>query len=485
MKLSDYAEHDAVSLAAAIASGDYSRDEVTGAAISAIECLNPQLNAVVMTNFDAAKKNAVTSASGPLAGVPFLLKDVNVFTHDMPTTFSSPFFKDVKPRPDSEIVKRWRDAGLTILGKTNTPEFAEDFVCEPTFRGAALNPWDLSLTVGGSSGGAGAAVASGMIPIAHGTDLGGSIRIPAACCGVFGLKPTSGLCPVDAGAPELASGFNSDHVLTRSVRDSATMLDASAGPLLGNRYFVQAQVPSYLACLQEPLPTLRVGVCLHTPYGELVPQKQQLAVKKVSDILQANGHELIDYRYPTDLELGEWADSLWMLDVVYEINQRIAELGREPEHHEQEGLTRHLRKRVASMTAMEHHIARLNAHRASVKLMQSMANVDLLLTPALGCDPIPVGSLDSRSDTFSYDTWADQGYKFAPFSQVCNITGQPAASLPVQLAEKEMPCAVQFAGHQCQDHLVLQMSALIERELRWGNYRPPIWAGKTTALPTP
>ena len=197
----EYAKLDAVALAVAIKRGEVTCSEVIEAAISAIELLNPQLNAVVIENFQNARQAAASNiADGALAGAPFLLKDVNVFTHDMPTTFSCRFFRDARPRADSEIVRRWRNAGLIVTGKTNTPEFAEDFVCEPTFRGAALNPWNLAVTTGGSSGGAGAAVASGMVPLAHGTDLGGSIRIPAACCGVYGLKPTTGLNPVDASS---------------------------------------------------------------------------------------------------------------------------------------------------------------------------------------------------------------------------------------------------------------------------------------------
>ena len=169
----DYAELDAVGLSQAIRRGDVSAGEVTEVAIGLIEQLNPSLNAVVMTNFDNARGVAASDLPHtPIAGVPFLLKDANQFSHDMPTTFSCRFFADAKPKPDSAMVTRWRDAGLVILGKTNTPEFAEDFVCEPTFRGVTLNPWNASLTTGGSSGGAGAAVAAGIVPMAHASDIG-------------------------------------------------------------------------------------------------------------------------------------------------------------------------------------------------------------------------------------------------------------------------------------------------------------------------
>ncbi|MFT5221120.1 MAG: amidase [Planctomycetota bacterium] len=480
MNISDYAKLDGVAIAAAIANGDYSRSEVTEVAIATIEALNPKLNAVVMENYANARASAV--GTGPIAGVPFLIKDVNVFTADMPTTFSCRFFDGVAPRADSEIVKRWRNAGLVVLGKTNTPEFAEDYVCEPTFRGPALNPWNPAMTTGGSSGGAGAAVASGMVPIAHGTDLGGSIRIPAACCGVFGLKPTTGLNAVDVSHPELASGFNSDHVLTRSVRDSAAVLDATAWPITGYRYQPQRAVPSYLQCLELDLPPLRIGICTKTPDGKQTPATQSAAVERVGKILSDHGHVLVEYEYPQELEFGEWMDTLWMFDVVYEMDRRIAELGRQPEADELEAMTRHIRELVASMSAMDHYHARLNAHQNSVRLMTSMADLDIVLTPALGSDPVAVGEFDSRTDAFDYKRWAEQGYDFAPFSYICNISGQPAASIPVPQKgslKDGPPCAIQLAGHLGQDHLLLQLSAMLEQELDWQASRPPIWAGNS------
>jgi amidase len=478
MKFSEYANLDAVELSAAIKRGDLTAGEVTEKAIEALDKMNPELNAVVMTNYDNARACAGGQLPNtPLAGAPFLLKDVNLFSHDMPTTFSCRFFEDASPKPDSELVARWRKTGLNMLGKTNTPEFAEDFVCEPTFRGPTLNPWNTAVTTGGSSGGAGAAVASGMVPLAHATDLGGSIRIPAACCGVFGLKPTAGLNSVGPYYMEISNGFNSDHVLTRSVRDSAAALDSSTGPLIGNRYQVRPRVDSYLQALDQPPSKLRIGVSKSTPDGLAVGGAQALSVDRVSAALEDMGHEICDYSYPTDLDLDDWMENLWMVDVVYEIDNRIAEIGREPEDHELEALTRYLRKHVAGLSAMDLYRARQGAHEDSLKLMNSMNKVDLVLTPTLGSDPIPVGAMDSRTDNFSFDTWGETGHAFAPFAYICNVSGQPAASLPIQLNPGEHPCAVQLAGHTCEDHVLLQVSAQLEEQFQWHKYRPPIWVG--------
>lgn len=478
MNFSDYAELDAVGISTAIRKGEVSSQEVTDKAIEVAELMNPDLNALVLTNYDNARSFAAGKLpETPVSGVPFYLKDVNQFSHDMPTTFSCRFFESASPKEDSELVRRWRQAGLVFLGKTNTPEFAEDFVCEPTFRGVTLNPWNTAVTTGGSSGGAGAAVASGMVPLAHATDLGGSIRIPAACCGVFGLKPTTGLNPIGPYYMEFANGFNSDHVLSRSVRDSAAALDCSVGPLRGSRYQVQPQVDSYLGCLDQPIPKLRIGVSRSTPYGLAVDRNQVAAVELVSAALEGMGHSLCEYTYPPDLGLGSWMESLWMVDIAYEIENRIAEIGREPEHHELEALTHYLREHVAGLSAMDLYRARQRAHQASIQVMNSMSELDLLLTPTLACDPIPVGSMDSRTENFDFDTWGEKGHAFAPFAYICNVSGQPAASLPIQLRPGEHPCAVQLAGHSCEDHLILQVSARLEQQFEWQNYRPPIWAG--------
>ena len=478
MNFSDYAELDAVGISTAIRKGEVSSQEVTDKAIEVAELLNPDLNALVLTNYDNARSFAAGKLpETPVSGVPFYLKDVNQFSHDMPTTFSCRFFESASPKEDSELVRRWRQAGLVFLGKTNTPEFAEDFVCEPTFRGVTLNPWNTAVTTGGSSGGAGAAVASGMVPLAHATDLGGSIRIPAACCGVFGLKPTTGLNPIGPYYMEFANGFNSDHVLSRSVRDSAAALDCSVGPLRGSRYQVQPQVDSYLGCLDQPIPKLRIGVSRSTPYGLAVDRNQVAAVELVSAALEGMGHSLCEYTYPPDLGLGSWMESLWMVDIAYEIENRIAEIGREPEHHELEALTHYLREHVAGLSAMDLYRARQRAHQASIQVMNSMSELDLLLTPTLACDPIPVGSMDSRTENFDFDTWGEKGHAFAPFAYICNVSGQPAASLPIQLRPGEHPCAVQLAGHSCEDHLILQVSARLEQQFEWQNYRPTIWAG--------
>ncbi|MBX2867454.1 MAG: amidase [Acidiferrobacterales bacterium] len=476
MTLDEYVTHDAISLNQQLRLGEIKLEEVCVLACHALETLNPVLNAVTIHNPDVQYAlSQIDINASPISGAPFLLKDANVFSKDMPTTFSCRYFENALPKSDSEIVRRWRQAGVWFLGKSNTPEFAGDFVCEPSFRGPTRNPWAHHATTGGSSGGAAAAVASGMVPLAHATDLGGSIRIPSACCGVFGLKPTSGLSPTNSTQPELSGGLNSDHVISRTVRDSAASLDITAQPILGARYPQHKPVQSYLDTLHHRQ-SLKIGVCTTTPIGGQTPVRQQNTVQHVSDLLANNGHELIDYRFPSNTDFGEWFDVLWMFDIAYELRQQIQLTGREPARHELEALTHLVRQKVSKMHPMDYYLARQKAHECSRILMQSMAEFDILLTPALSSDPVAVGSFDSRTENFDYETWTKQGWDFAAFSSFCNITGQPAAALPVFLPDDEMPSSVQLAGHALQDHIVLQLAAELEPLLDWQCRRPPTWA---------
>lgn len=466
MTFEEYSDCDGIELARLIQAGTLSQADVSAAAIAAIERLNPALNAVVMTDFAAATAAACSSAPTNLAGVPFLLKDGNLQSERLPTTYASRFFRGAAPKPDSTLVRRWRSAGLVILGKSNAPEFAGDFVTEPAAWGPTFNPWDPGITVGGSSGGAAAAVASGMVPIAHGSDLGGSIRIPASCCGVFGLKPTAGLNPVGPYWHEIASGLNSDHVLTRTVRDSAASLDITAGPDESSRHPTARAVPSYLRALDEPLPSLRIGVATVDPIGRCAADRQCRAVEDAARMLRDAGHQLTGYAFPKEAAAGDWFDLLWMVDVGALVRARSAELGRAPRDDELEPLSLYAVQRSARMSADEYMEARAAMNRAAVAMARSMAEFDLVLTPTLAEDPLPVGSMSAAPDAFDYAAWATKGYGFAPFSTPFNLSGQPAASCPTHVFSG-VPVGVQLAGRRGCDHVVLAACRQLESASAW------------------
>lgn len=468
MTLHSCATEDGIALAARIARKDISVREATDTAIGAIERLNPQLNAVVAERFDAARAEADQmdrarpECPGPLWGVPFLLKDVNLYSSVLPTRFASRFFAEAHPKGDSTLVRRWRDGGLLILGTSNTPEFAGDFTTEPLAYGPCRNPWNLEVTVGGSSGGAAAAVASGMVPLAHGTDLGGSIRIPAACCGVFGFKPSVGLNPLGPWWEEIAGGLDSDHVLTRSVRDSAAALDLTAGPDIGTRSGWTPPKGGYLAALEDGFPPLRIGVTVRDAHGRKAGPAQVSSVERVAGLLETLGHHVEPYAYPIAAQCGDWFESLWTVDILHLVTERSAELGRGPQPEELEPMTWAFLETARALTALDHLQARQLMVAAAHAIGKSMERLDLVLSPALSEDPPPIGTLTFGANGSDLGRWAERGYAFAPFATPANLAGQPSAVLPVASTAQGLPVAVQITGRPGNDLLVLRASQLLE-----------------------
>ncbi|TNC52499.1 amidase [Rubellimicrobium rubrum] len=472
----EYRAQDGVGLAQLIAQGQISATEVAEAAISLIEALNPRLNAVVLDRFDAARAEAERlRPRGPLAGATFLLKDVNLFGADMPTRFASRFFAGAEPKPDSTMVRRWREAGLVILGRTNTPEFAGDFITEPQLYGPTLNPWNEGVTVGGSSGGAAAAVASGMVPLAHGTDLGGSIRIPAACCGVFGFKPSVGLNPLGPPWEEIAGGLDADHVLTRSVRDSAASLDVTAGPDTGTRLNRLPPSGGFLAGLVAPLPRLRIGVALEDPAGRRAGANQAAAVERTARLLSGLSHHLEPYAFPPEALPGPWFDALWTTDILHLVQERGAELGRDPSEDELDDLTRAALRHARTLSAVDYLDARLAMARAAQAIGRSRESFDIVLTPSLAEDPPSLGELDFATNGRDLDRWNARGYAFAPFSTPANLAGQPSASCPVMIGGSGLPLAVQITGKPGADLLVLQLARELEDATEWQRTFQGLW----------
>ncbi len=473
MTLHSLAPEDGLALAARIARKDLSVREAVDVAISEIERLNPLLNAVVAERFDAARaeadqmERARPELPGPLWGVPFLLKDVNLYSSVLPTRFASRFFAEAHPKGDSTLVRRWREGGLVILGTSNTPEFAGDFTTEPLAYGPCRNPWNPDVTVGGSSGGAAAAVAAGMVPLAHGTDLGGSIRIPAACCGAFGFKPSVGLNPLGPWWEEIAGGLDSDHVLTRSVRDSAASLDLTAGPDVGTRVGWRPPQGGYLATLDQPFAPIRIGVTVRDAHGRKAGPAQVESVERIAAMLEKLGHHVEPYAYPQAAQSGAWFESLWTVDILHLVKERAEELGRDPEPDELEPITWSFLEKARNLSALDHLRARQLMIGAAQALGQSMANLDLILSPALSEDPPPIGTLTFEANGHDLGRWAERGYAFAPFATPANLAGQPSAVLPVASTAGGLPVAVQITGRNGYDAMVLRAAYAIENAHPW------------------
>ncbi len=477
MLAQEYTTHDATALAELVRRGEVTPLELVDAAIERIEALNATLNAVVEKGYAAARAGAASAVrSAPLGGVPFLAKDMNIEVAGLHLTASCRALASLPAATvDAPLAARWREAGLAILGRTNTPEWAGEFVTEPTWRGPTRNPWDLARSPGGSSGGAAAAVASGMVPIAHGTDSGGSIRVPAAACGLVGLKPSRGWVPVGPHHDELAGGFDCEHVLTRSVRDSALMLDLTASPEPTSRYPWRTPEVPFVRALAGALPRLRIGLALRAPGGLAPADAIGAAVEDIASHLARAGHQLVPFEYPEGAGIAEAGAVIWMTAIAEEIDYWSARLGRLLQPEELEALTRASIEAGNRWSAVDYVRARRAATRATGAMALSFESIDVLLLPTTATLPPLTGTIDGRTNAFSLERWNELSYQYAPYTELFNITGQPAISLPLAEAGVEgLPIGVQFAAPLGHDARLLNLAAWLERE------RP--WAGRLATL---
>jgi amidase len=469
MSPDEYVSMDATSLAGARRAGELAPTEAVEAAVERIEALNGWLNAVTETAFAPALAAACSvDPSAPLAGVPFLAKDMNIDVAGLRLTSACRWLADLPPATvDAPLAARWRTAGLLILGRTNLPEFAEDFVTEPSWRGPTANPWDPLRSPGGSSGGAAAAVASGMVPVAHGTDSGGSIRVPASACGLVGLKPSRGLVPVGPHHDELAGGFDCEHVLTRSVRDTALLLDATAGPESTSRQPFVWSRRRYVEALAERPPPLRVGLVLRSPGGLAADDEVGAAVEAAARVLERAGHAVRPFVLPPATEVGDAAAVIWMTAIAEDVDHHLARVGRPPAESDSEYATRECMARAARWSAVDYVRARRTCTRATRALVEAAVDLDVLLLPTTATLPPLTGAIDGRTGRSTFAAWADAAYRYAPFTELFNVTGQPAISLPLAESRAGLPIGVQLVAGLGQDALLLSLAAWFEREMPW------------------
>ncbi len=469
MRPDEYIAFDATGLAQLVKRGEVDAAALTEAAIQRIEALNPNLNAVVEKSYELARVAAAkANTSAPLAGVPFLAKDMNIEVAGLHLTASCRWLSELPAASvDAPLAARWRAAGLCILGRTNTPEFAGEFVTEPTWRGPTRNPWDLNRSPGGSSGGAAAAVASGMVPMAHGTDSGGSIRVPAAACGLVGLKPSRGLVPVGPHLDELAGGLDCEHVLTRTVRDSALMLDLTAGPEATSRLPLRLPSGGFVAALSATLPPLRVGVTLAAPGGMRPHAEIGAAVERIAALLARAGHQVKEFTFPDSAAVGDPALVIWLTAIAEEIDAYRGRVGRAPERHELDALTWAAIDVGNNHSALDYARARRALTAATVGMARVFDEFDVLLLPSAADFTPAIGQIDGRTAAFNLDRWNEQSYGYAPYTEIFNVTGQPAMSLPLAMSTANMPIGVQIAAPLGEDSRLLSLAAWLEREVPW------------------
>jgi amidase len=463
----------ATELANLIRGGEIASRELVEASLARIEALQPDLNAFTHLDPDAALVAADKVRPGdarPFAGVPIAIKDTAEVA-GWPYTLGSDVFGDFVPSYDSFVVRRLREAGFVLVGKTSLPEFGILPVTEPRRFGPTRNPWDTERTPGGSSGGAAAAVAAGMLPLAHGSDGGGSIRIPAACCGLVGLKPSRGR--VSRGPDQGEDFLVQDGVLTRTVSETAELLDVLAGYEPGDVSWAPAPPEPFAAVAGREPGRLRIGFTTDAAIqAELDPQCER-AVRDAAELLSSLGHEVDEVEAP-------WAgqDLLRVFTLIFGTPVAMGVFfgaqvtGREPSEELVEPLTWTIWNGIRERTALDYLLARTQLSVAARAIVALWNEFDVVMTPALAQRPVRIGDIDACSD----DPWEDfrRSGEFTPYTAVFNVTGQPAISLPLFHGDDGLPLGVQLAGRPADEATLLSLGAQLEAARPWADRRPEL-----------
>jgi Asp-tRNA(Asn)/Glu-tRNA(Gln) amidotransferase A subunit family amidase len=465
MKSDEYANYDAIGLNELICKKQVSAKEVLEAAILRCEQVNPDINAVTCKMYDEAHAQLERAdKDAPFYGVPFLLKDLTMNYAGVPTTHGSRLFRDYVPNFDSELVKRHKKAGLITIGKSNTPEFGTTWITESLLLGACRNPYDLSKTPGGSSGGSAAAIAAGIVPIAHASDGGGSIRVPASCCGLIGLKTTRARVPVGPERGESGSGMSVHHGLSRTVRDCALLLDIAKGAEIGDPYAAPAAPDSYLEAMHAPLPKqLKIGLVTKAPGGYAVAQDCLDAVAKTVKLVENLGAVIEEMELTADTdELKLATNTLWTANLAASLEAYTNVTGHVYTENDIEPANFYMAKLGHKLKAKDYALALSVMHQTGRKMGNVMQQYDLLLMPTLAQLPVDIGALVYTSDKGSVnDFYKNKGFAFSPFTSLFNVTGQPAISLPLYTSKCGLPVGVQFAAAFGNELLLLQLAQVL------------------------
>jgi amidase len=491
--IAEYQNLDGLAIADLIRHKEISPREAVMSAINRIEAINPRLNAVVHRMFDQALATATGDLpDGPFRGVPFLLKDLVAWYEGEPVTSGSRLFQHWKAPFDSEMVRRYKRAGLVILGKTNTPEFGLVPFTESELLGTCRNPWNPAVTTGGSSGGSGAAVASGMVPLADGGDGGGSIRIPASCCGIFGLKPTRGRTPTGPVEGELWRGATVEHVLTRSVRDSAAMLDAVAGPDVGAPYFAPPPARPFIEEVRTPPGRLRIAFTTEPQLGTTIHPDCAKAVVDAARLLESLGHDVVEDTYDVDREAFNTAFlTVVCVEMAAELDMAALMLKREVRRTDVEAPTWALTLMGRSISGPEYSNAVRYLQQVSRHIGQFFERYQVHVSSVVAGPPFPHGALQPPASEKTAMTVlgalrasrvmkamgaleraAGTVFEWMSFTPIANATGQPAMSVPLSWNGGGLPIGVHFTGRYADEATLFRLAAELEIAAPWREKRP-------------
>lgn len=469
-------QHDATHLASLVATGQASPDELLDEALARVVALNPALNAVVLVQEEVARAAIKAGLpEGPFKGVPFLLKDLSAEAVDFPTHSGSNLLKGTVYSYDSEIYRRMRATGVVTFGRTTSPEGGIGAVTEAAVYGAPTrNPWDVTRTSGGSSGGAGAAVAAGIVPMAHGSDGGGSVRIPASSCGLFGFKATRARFPDGPAVGEGWGGMAIDGFLSRSVRDNAAMMDACAGPELGAPYAAPAMEVGFCDAIARPPQRLRISVCETTFTGLAIDPECRAAVQKTAAVLEDLGHDVFPACPQADhigmmqawTKIVACGTALW-------IDKTLEAKGRDLQQGDVQGVAASAREFAAGISGAEYLAAVNKVHAYGREMAAGFAEYDILLSATLAEPPAAVGRFThDRDDYENYRVGVGGVFEYSPFCASFNASGQPAATVPMHWTQGGIPVGVHLAAAFGEDATLIALSAQLEQAAPWAGRVP-------------
>lgn len=473
--MDDYSSYDGVGLAELVAKGETTPAELTEAAIARIERHNPSLNAVVFKGYDDARKEAAGSLpEGPFRGVPFLIKDLAMPVAGWPRSSGSRYTRGVIDAQDGGLTARYRASGAVLLGKTNTPEYGITGTTESGALGPCRNPWNPGHISGGSSGGSASAVAAGIVPLAHASDGLGSIRIPAACCGLVGLKVTRDRNPNLPDGYDYAMGNVVDHVVTRTVRDSAVMLDATGFAEPNSPYPAPAKDRPYAEEIKRNPGKLRIAFSSETPNGRPIDAEIQAALERTAALLKGLGHEVIERGLGIDYRaLYASRRSASAANFAAGIARLADELGREPEPDELEPLTWAILKAGKRETGADVMRSLQETRMLNRATLAAFEDIDVYLCPVLG-QPVPeIGYVDPVN-VAPAEVNKRQGRLF-PFTPPFNFSGQPSMSLPLEMDSKGLPIGMMFTAKFADEATLFRLAAQLEKEAPWSGRKPQVW----------
>jgi amidase/6-aminohexanoate-cyclic-dimer hydrolase len=465
--------HDALGLAERVRRREVSPAELLDAALARVDRVDAKTHAIVLRHDELARAQLAAGVSGPFAGVPFLLKDLHIRLAGTVTDNGSRFFRDQRADGDDELVRRYRRAGLVIFGKTGSPELGLTATTESVLHGATRNPWDLERTAGGSSGGAAAAVAARLVPIAHASDGAGSIRTPASCCGVFGLKPTRGRVPLGPVRFEGWNGCTTQHAVSISVRDNAALLDATAGPETGSPYVAPAPARPFLEEVTTPPGRLRVALVTRPLSGSGVDPECLAAVADAARLLEDLGHHVEEAGLPVDhASTNAGMLATLCVNTLKALEDRGKLLGHPWTEEDIEPVTWRLAEMGRGFDGVAYAAARESFEAAGRAMAMFHERYDVVLSPTLARPPVPIGVLSLSPADF--DAYVREVTTFGPFTALYNMTGQPAMSVPLWWSGEGLPIGVMFAAAYGNEALLFRVAGQLERARPWRDRRPPL-----------